>query len=117
MERPDAETTALFEAALPDDPRAVRGQMFGHPGAFVNGNLFFGTFAQTLIARVGEAEAAALVAKGDRWFAPRDGRAWKAYVQVARDDPRAAHLARVALEATAALPAKAGKGKAKVGKG
>lgn len=109
MERPHPETIAAYEAALPSDPRVARGQMFAHPCAFVNGHMFFGTFAQTLIARVGSARVAPLLATGARTFEPIEGRAWAEYVQVDADDPRAGDLAREALEATARLPPKAKK--------
>ena len=115
MEKPNAQTTAAFERLIPDDPRAVRGQMFGHPCAFVHGNMFFGTFADILIARVGQARAAVLVAEGQAvLFSPMEGRTWKEYVQVsARAGSGALHrrLAKEALEHTAGLPPKAKKGK------
>ncbi len=110
MEKPNAATVAAYDAAIPADPRAVRGQMFGHPCAFVNGNMFFGTFAQTLIARVGVPRAAALRDAGAAvLFEPMSGRAWRDYVQV---DPLVVPAATVAayavesLENTAAMPAK-----------
>jgi hypothetical protein len=110
VERPDAATVAVYEAAIPDDPRAVRGQMFGHPCAFVNGNMFFGTFAQTVIARVGEAREAALAGAGEALiFEPMSGRAWKEYVQLhpaAQPEGALAAYAREALENTAGLPPK-----------
>lgn len=45
MERPNDKTVAYYDRNVPKDARAVKGQMFGHPCAFVNGNMFFGTFA------------------------------------------------------------------------
>jgi hypothetical protein len=113
MERPNEATVAFYEAALPADPRAKAGQMFGHPCAFVNGNMFFGTFAQSVIARVGEARVAALAREGLGVFEPREGRAWREYVQVplgARDEATVAALAREALEHTASLPPKKKRG-------
>lgn len=112
MERPDAVTIAAYDAALPDDARVVRGQMFGHPCAFVNGNMFFGTFAQTLIARVGVARTAELVAAGKAAFEPMPGRPWKDYVQLVPAAEGADALrqwAAAALEVTAAMPPKAKK--------
>ncbi len=114
MEKPSASTVAWYDRSIPADARAVKGQMFGHPCAFVNGNMFFGTFAQTLIVRLGEARSAA-VASGDlRLFEPMPGKPWKEYVQVpagSLDDAALATLAREALEFTAGLPAKAKKKK------
>ena len=110
MERPNAATVSAYDRAVPSDPRAVKGQMFGHPCAFVNGNMFFGTFAQTLVARVGIARSAALAAAGEALiFHPMEGRAWKEYVQLhpgAVPEETLAAYAREALDNTAAMPAK-----------
>jgi hypothetical protein len=109
MERPNPETIAYYDAAVPSDPRAKKGQMFGHPCAFVNGNMFFGTFAQTVVARIGT-ERASEMAKGTiRIFEPMPGRHWTEYVQVdAGSMPRAklALLAGEALDWTDRLPPK-----------
>ena len=117
MEKPDAATVAAYDAAVPADPRAVKGQMFGHPCAFVNGNMFFGTFAQTLVARVGVPRAAELSAAGAaKVFEPMGGRPWRDYVQV---DPKrvpaeaTAAYAVEALELTAKMPPKVKKAAAK----
>ncbi|MCA9609099.1 MAG: hypothetical protein KC619_26035 [Myxococcales bacterium] len=112
MERPSPETVAYYESALPDDPRSKPGQMFGHPCAYVNGNMFFGTFAQTVVARVGTERADELAAQDLRVFVPMSGRVWKEYVQVDRDEvpvERLRVLALEALEHTASLPPKAKK--------
>jgi TfoX/Sxy family transcriptional regulator of competence genes len=114
MEKPTAVTTAWFTDAIPEDPRAVKGKMFGHPCAFVNGNMFFGTFGQSVIVRVGEERATALTGAGTgRIFAPMEGRLWKEYVQLdlgTMDDTGLARLAKAALEHTAKMPAKPKKG-------
>ena len=112
MERPTPATVAAYEAALPADPRVVRSQMFGHPCAFENGNMFFGTFAQSLVARVGEARTASLLAEGAaEAFEPMPGRPWRDYVRVGPERPPGdlVALAREALAHTAALPPKATK--------
>lgn len=114
MEKPSATTVAWYDRSIPADPRAVKGQMFGHPCAFVNGNMFFGTFAQSLIVRLGEARAASVATGSVRLFEPMPGKPWKEYVQVpvgALADDAVATLAREALDYTAGLPAKAKKGK------
>ena len=116
MEKPNAATVAWYEQSVPADPRAVKGQMFGHPCAFVNGNMFFGTFAQTLIVRLGEARAAEVASGQLGLFEPMPGKPWKEYVQVpegALADAELAILAREALDHTAALPPKAKKAAAK----
>lgn len=122
MERPSPATVAAYEAALPADPRAVRSQMFGHPCAFVNGNMFFGTFAQSIVARVGTGRTAVLVASGGADpFEPMPGRPWRDYVRVDPAQASAGALAALATEAlnhTAAMPpkVKAAKGKTKASK-
>lgn len=124
MQKPTPDAIAAFEAALPVDARVKAGKMFAHPCAFTNGNMFFGTFGETLIFRVGEARATALRAGGARLFEPMEGRPWKEYVQLGADERPAAELARLAAEAlthTVTLPPKApkpraAKGVAKAGK-
>lgn len=113
MEKPAPVTVAWYTDAVPEDPRVVKGQMFGHPCAFVGGNMFLGTFGQSVVARVGEARAAALVAeRGLVLFEPMPGRAWKDYVRLPTGSLPDAELAAIAVEAlahTAALPPKAKK--------
>jgi hypothetical protein len=112
MERPNESTVAYYEAAVPADARARKGSMFGHPSAFVNGNMFFGTFAQSVVARVGEERATAVARGGLRIFEPMAGRAWREYVQIdtgALPAGALAELAREALEWTSTLPPKAEK--------
>lgn len=119
MEKPNPQTVAWYDRSVPEDPRVQKGQMFGQPCAFVNGHMFFGTFAQTVVARVGETRARALAEPPLRIFEPMAGRAWKAYVQVetgALPDAQVQALAREALEATAQLPEKVKKGPAKTKK-
>jgi hypothetical protein len=110
MERPRPATVAYYDSAVPEDPRARKGAMFGHPCAFVNGNMFFGTFAQTVVVRLGEDRTGALARGGQRIFEPMPGRHWKEYLQVdagALPARKIAELAREALEWTSRLPAKA----------
>ncbi len=109
MEKPDATTRAWYEAAVPEDPRAVRGQMFGHPCAFTHGNMFFGTFGQSVIVRIGEGRVGEELAGPLVVFEPMAGRPWKEYLQVPRGallDERLHALVAEALEYTAALPTK-----------
>ena len=119
MEKPDAATIAWYEEAVPADPRAVKGKMFGFPCAFVNGHMFFGTFSSSLVARIGPEAVAARIASGlGQIFEPMEGRAWKEYLQIPTgsiSDDALAALAGEALVFTAALPAKPAKGKKKAG--
>ncbi len=114
MEKPDAATIDYYDRNVPPDPRAVKGQMFGHPCAFVNGHMFYGTFAGSVVIRVGTVRAAELTHEGLVLFEPMAGRVWKEYVQVttgALPDERVLRLAQDALNLTAQLPAKVKKAK------
>ncbi len=109
MEKPNANTIAYYDRNVPPDMRAVKGQMFGHPCAFVNGHMFFGTFAQSVVVRVGVERAAAMATGKLRIFEPMAGRAWKEYLQVdteALTDAELRLLTGEALEATAQMPPK-----------
>ena len=56
--------------------------MFGYASAFVNGNMFAGTFQDTIIVRLAESDRVALLKlKGAEPFAPM-GRPMKEYVVV-----------------------------------
>jgi TfoX/Sxy family transcriptional regulator of competence genes len=72
-----------FDAALPDDPRVQRRQMFGFPCAFVQGQMFCGLFQQELHVRLGEAQRAkALALPGAKVFEPMAGRPMREYVSL-----------------------------------
>jgi TfoX/Sxy family transcriptional regulator of competence genes len=61
----------LFAAALPDDERIETLQMFGGFAAKVNGNMFGGTFARSVMLLLSEADrAAALALPGAAPFDP-----------------------------------------------
>lgn len=115
MNAASPEVVAAYEAALPDDPRVERKKMFGTPCAFVNRQMFFGTFEGTVIARVGPERVEALLAvPGRRVFTPMEDRPWRDYVQVDATEPMDAlrAYAAEALAWTAKLPPKAKKPKA-----
>jgi TfoX/Sxy family transcriptional regulator of competence genes len=104
---PTPALVAAYEAALPDDPRIERKKMFGMPCAFVNRQMFFGTFDDSVIARVGPERAEVLAATpGMRVFAPSEDRAWPDYIRVDtwQDTDLVRSLAREALLWTETLP-------------
>lgn len=112
----EATVATAYEAALPDDPRVERKKMFGMPCAFVNRQMFFGTFEATLVARVGPERAAALAGRdGMVVFTPMADRPWRDYVQVPADAPADTlkALAKESLAWTLVLPPRAEKPKAK----
>jgi TfoX/Sxy family transcriptional regulator of competence genes len=112
MPKTDPKTAALFQALVPADDRVTVRPMFGHSAAFVNGNMFAGTFGSQVFVRIDEAGRAELLAiPGAAPFAPMPNRPMKEYVQVPSSllaEPSTAKTWVVrALEWTATLPAKA----------
>lgn len=111
MDKPTPATVAAFDAAFPDDPRAVRRPMFGMAAGTVNGNFFAGVFEQGIALRIGEDRARALEAghEGVGPFLP-GGRKWPEYAWVAAERwSGTAELAGWVAEAlahTATLPPK-----------
>lgn len=74
---------AIFETALPADPRVARRQMFGYPSAFVNGHLFTGLHEERMVVRLDEAERNELLGvEGACIFEPVEGRPMREYVVV-----------------------------------
>jgi hypothetical protein len=101
--------TAAYETALPDDIRVKQKTMFGSPCAFVNRQMFFGTFEESLVARVGPERVRALVEQvGMQVFTLSPGKQWDDYVQMdlSVDPAIFAELASEALSWAAALPKK-----------
>ena len=73
---------ATFDKALPTSPSVTRRPMFGYASAFVNGNMFAGTFQDTIIVRLVETDRAVLLkVKGAALFEPM-GHPMKEYVVV-----------------------------------
>ena len=76
------ELVAAFDKALPDSPDVTRRPMFGYASAFVNGNMFAGTFQDAIVLRLAESDRVALLKlKGAAPFEPM-GRPMKEYVVV-----------------------------------
>jgi len=73
---------AAFDKAVPASPRVTRRPMFGYASAFVNGNMFAGTFQEAIVVRLAEADRVALLKlKGAAPSEPM-GRPMKEYVVV-----------------------------------
>jgi TfoX/Sxy family transcriptional regulator of competence genes len=82
-EKSPPELVELFNATLPDDPAVQRRQMFGYPGAFVNGNMFAGTHKSQLIVRLAKDDYDELLAiPGAGPFEPMPGRRMGGYAAV-----------------------------------
>ena len=76
------ELVAAFDKALPASPGITRRPMFGYASAFVNGNMFAGTFQDTIVVRLAESDRIALLKlKGAAPFEPM-GHPMKEYVVV-----------------------------------
>lgn len=75
------ETVALFNECLPQDPRVERRKMFGFPCAFVNNNMFTGTFEDQIMIRLPPEQQEQVLAEGGAGFAPM-GRRMKEYVSL-----------------------------------
>jgi len=76
------ELVAAFDTAVPTSPAVTRRPMFGYASAFVNGNMFAGTFQDTIVVRLTVTDRAALLKlKGAAPFEPM-GHAMKEYVVI-----------------------------------
>jgi len=76
------ELVAAFDKAVPEFPNVTRRPMFGYASAFVNGNMFAGTFQDSIVVRLAETDRAALLKlKGAAPFEPM-GHPMKEYVVV-----------------------------------
>jgi TfoX/Sxy family transcriptional regulator of competence genes len=76
------ELVAAFDKAVPISPSVTRRPMFGYASAFVNGNMFAGTFQDSIVVRLAETDRAALLrVKGAAPFEPM-GHPMKEYVVV-----------------------------------
>jgi TfoX/Sxy family transcriptional regulator of competence genes len=73
---------AAFDKAVPVSPSVTRRPMFGYASAFVNGNMFAGTFQDSIVVRLAETDRATLLKlKGAAPFEPM-GHPMKEYVVV-----------------------------------
>ncbi|MCI4342441.1 MAG: TfoX/Sxy family protein [Thermoplasmata archaeon] len=80
MPKADPSAVARFEELLPTHPDVLVKQMFGHPAAFIGGNLFMGVFGEHVFVRLSEAEFhEASTSVGARPFEPMEGRVMRGY--------------------------------------
>jgi TfoX/Sxy family transcriptional regulator of competence genes len=113
-----AEHHPLFTAALPHDPRASSMKMFGGIGAMVNGHMYAGLWADTVVVRLDDPERNRVLAlPGGKLFDPTGkGKPMKDMVllppETLRRPAELRHWLQKALEFTAMMPPKAGKKKA-----
>ena len=106
----------ILTAALPKDPRVRTMRMFGGTAALVNGNMFGGTFARSVIVKVGDDDMKqALALDGAEPFDPMgNGRVMANTVlmpETLMDEPEELRSwLRRALDYTGTLPPKQKKG-------
>ena len=70
---------ALFAGAIEGLPDVEARKMFGHPAAFVNGNMFSCLFQSSMILRLSEPDRRQ---SGAKPFEPMPGRPMREYVEV-----------------------------------
>jgi TfoX/Sxy family transcriptional regulator of competence genes len=90
-------------------PEATRRPMFGYPSLVVGGHMFASLFADDLVLRLAEADAAELTAQGGTPFEPMPGRRMTGYVVVPRairDSDRVEDWVRRSFEHARMLPPK-----------
>ena len=81
--RPDDDSIAFFRSIVPDDDRVQVRPMFGHLGAFVNGNMFIGIFGSDVFVRLMEEDRTELLAEdGASTPEPMPGRRMREYVTI-----------------------------------
>ena len=114
---------ALFDSAVPRDPRVERRKMFGYPAAFTGGKLFASLFQESVILKLSAQDREQLQsAHGAVPFEPTAGRRMKEYMRLP-DGMQADRamleawlsraLAYVAAQAKAASKSKASTGRRK----
>ncbi|MCI4366351.1 MAG: TfoX/Sxy family protein [Thermoplasmata archaeon] len=80
---PKATSAAVlrFEELLPVAPGVTRRLVFGHPAAFIHGNMFFGVFGPDLFVRLSDADRREIMqTEGAAPFEPMKGRPMAGYV-------------------------------------
>ena len=79
--RADPKAVARFESLLPEADDVVVRPMFGHPAAFVAGNMFLGVFGGSVFLRLSETDRPdGLRIPGAYLFEPMPGRPMREYV-------------------------------------
>ncbi len=81
MPKPSAGAEAVLRSILPEDGDFTIKKVFGHPAAFVNGNMCIGTFGPDVFLRLDRVdfERASRI-PGARPFDPMAGRPMKGYL-------------------------------------
>jgi len=81
MPKTAPEPLELFRKLVEGDARLAVKKVFGHPTAFVNGNMSFGVFGSDLFFRLSDADQKlAVQIPGTRPFEPMPGRPMRGYL-------------------------------------
>jgi TfoX/Sxy family transcriptional regulator of competence genes len=80
MPKSDDATKVFFESVVPEHPDVRTRPMFGQLAAFVNGNMFMGSFGSDIFVRLPEEDRAAVTKAGGGPFSPMKGRPMGEYV-------------------------------------
>ncbi len=109
-EKSGPELVERFGRVLDRFPGVERRQMFGHPAAFVGGNMVTGLHQAAWVVRLSTEDQAAAMADGGTTFEPMAGRPMKNFVAlpapVLEDDERLAGWVGRAIEHGRSLPPK-----------
>ena len=113
--KPTEQDKAVFRALVPDRPDVVIKPMFGNLGAYVNGNMFMGSFGASIGVKLSEADREGLLAiDGTGPFGPPE-RPMGAYVSLpsawTKPSKRSTEWVERSLAYVAALPPKVRKPK------
>ncbi len=81
IQRVNDEVRVLFDGLVPDAPGVEVRPMFGQRAAWVNGNMFMGTFEDRLVVRLPDDGRAELAAAGGERFEPM-GRPMREYMML-----------------------------------
>jgi TfoX/Sxy family transcriptional regulator of competence genes len=110
-EKSAPELVERFGHVLDRFPDVERRKMFGHPAAFVGGNMVTGLHQANWIVRLPDDAQAEAMAEGATTFDPMGGRPMKNYValptDVLADDERLERWVERAIEHGRTLPPKA----------
>jgi TfoX/Sxy family transcriptional regulator of competence genes len=114
MPEKDKKTETFFRSLLPAGGQIVVKPMFGHIAAFVNGNMFAGTFGTEVFVRLSDEEGLSLLKeKGATKFSPMPGRPMKSYIVIppswANDEAKARVWVAKSLSWATAMPPKSKK--------
>lgn len=118
MPKPESKVVKRFEDLLPHASNVSTKKVFGHPAAFVNGNMFFGVFGKDLFVRLSASDLVeAAGTAGFHPFEPMPGRAMKGYMvlpaSVLGNPVQTNRWLGKSLRFASGLPPKKPKGKAK----